>query len=173
MRTTKPRSTAQSTGSARSTGATRRRVGATAITAGAALLLAGCGGGSYEDSRELYEELRVNFNCDTVDSDDFNSFMEGEWTDGFPAFDAVDGECQLGDDDSVSVSTVVPHDVKGKDFMEAFAVQNSEEGYGVLAKNWVILVEDDDPAVQEWLETVEDELGGELITLSGQGGDSD
>lgn len=167
MRTTERRSTAGSTGT------TRRRIGATAVTAGAALLLAGCGGGSYDDSRDLYEELRVNFNCDTVDSDDFNSFMEGELTDGFPAFDVVDGDCQLEDDDSVTVSTVVPHDVKGKDFMEAFAEENDEEGYGLLAKNWVILVDEDDPAVQEWLETVKDELGGELITLSGQGGDSD
>ncbi|GAA1303477.1 MAG: hypothetical protein ACTIA5_03245 [Brachybacterium tyrofermentans] len=164
MRTTERRSTAGSTGT------TRRRIGATAVTAGAALLLAGCGGGSYDDSRDLYEELRVNFNCDTVDSDDFNSFMEGELTDGFPAFDVVDGDCQLEDDDSVTVSTVVPHDVKGKDFMEAFAEENDEEGYGLLAKNWVILVDEDDPAVQEWLETVKDELGGELITLSGQGG---
>ena len=60
----------------------------TALAAGAALTLAGCGG-SYDDSRDLYEELRVEIGCDTVDSDDFQSYTEGELTDGFPAFDAV------------------------------------------------------------------------------------
>ena len=152
---------------------TRKLAGGTVIMAGAGLLLAGCGGGSYDDSRELYEELRVNFNCDTVDSDDFQSFLEGELTDGFPAFDTVEGECRIGDNDSVDVAAVVPHEVKGKDFMEAFAEQNTTEGYGVLAKNWVILVDDDEPAVEEWLTSVEKELGGETITLSGNGGDAD
>src|SRR5699024_7920675 len=70
----------------------------TALAAGAALTLAGCGGGSYDDSRDLYEELRVEIGCDTVDSDDFDSYMEGEVADGFPAFDTVEGECQAGDD---------------------------------------------------------------------------
>ena len=40
----------------------------------------------------------MEIGCDTVeDSDDFQSYMEGELTDGFPAFDAVEGDCQLGD----------------------------------------------------------------------------
>ena len=48
----------------------------TALAAGAALTLAGCGG-SYDDSRDLYEELRVEIGCDTVDSDDFQSYKIG------------------------------------------------------------------------------------------------
>src|SRR5699024_11349683 len=92
-----------------------RQILTTALAAGAALTLAGCGG-SYDDSRDLYEELRVEIGCDTVGSDDFQSFMDGEVSDGIPAFDTVEGNCQLGDD-SFSVAAVVPHDVKGKEFL--------------------------------------------------------
>ena len=44
---------------------TTRRLLTTALAAGAALSLAGCGS-SYDDSRDLYEELRVEMGCDTV-----------------------------------------------------------------------------------------------------------
>src|SRR5699024_1197003 len=97
----------------------------TALAAGAALTLAGCGGG-----------------CDTVDSDDFDSYMEGEVADGFPAFDTVEGECQAGDD-SVSIAAVVPHDVKGEEFLEAMGEQDSE-GYAVQSGKWVVLVDGTD-----------------------------
>ena len=145
---------------------TTRRLLTTALAAGAALSLAGCGS-SYDDSRDLYEELRVEIGCDTVDSDDFESFIEGEMADGFPAFDAVDGECQLGDD-SLSVATVVPHDVKGAEFLEAMG-QEGTEAYAVQSGKWAVLVDGTDEEELAFAEAVQDELGGKVVAVSESG----
>ena len=139
----------------------------TALAAGAALTLAGCGGGSYDDSRDLYEELRVEIGCDTVDSDDFDSYMEGEVADGFPAFDTVEGECQAGDD-SVSIAAVVPHDVKGEEFLEAMAEQDSE-GYAVQSGKWVVLVDGTDEEDLAFADAAQEELGGKVVHFSAAG----
>ena len=138
----------------------------TALAAGAALTLAGCGG-SYDDSRDLYEELRVEIGCDTVDSDDFESYMEGELTDGFPAFDAVEGDCQLVDD-SFSVAAVVPHDVKGSEFLEAMGEEGTES-YAVQSGKWVLLVDGTDEEDLGFAEAVQDELGGKVVEVSESG----
>ena len=138
----------------------------TALAAGAALTLAGCGG-SYDDSRDLYEELRVEIGCDTVDSDDFDSYMEGEVADGFPAFDTVEGECQAGDD-SVSIAAVVPHDVKGEEFLEAMGEQDSE-GYAVQSGKWVVLVDGTDEEDLAFADAAQEELGGKVVHFSAAG----
>ena len=137
-----------------------------ALTAGAALTLAGCGG-SYDDSRDLYEEMRVEIGCDTVDSDDFDSFMEGEVADGFPAFDVVEGECESSDD-SYSVIAAVPHDIKGKEFLEAMQTEGTE-AYGVDGGKWVVLVDGNDEEDLEFVEAVQDTLGGTVVELTGSG----
>ena len=135
----------------------------TALTAGAALALAGCGG-SYDDSRDLYEEMRVEIGCDTVDSDDFDSFMEGEVAGGVPAFDAVEGECSSGDE-SFEVLAVVPHDVKGKDFLESMQA-DAEDMLAVDGGKWVVLVEGDDEEDQAFTESVQDALGGTAVAFT-------
>ena len=137
-----------------------------ALAAGAALTLAGCGG-SYDDSRDLYEELRVEIGCDTVDSDDFDSYMEGEVADGFPAFDTVEGDCQLGDD-NVSIAAGVPHDVKGEEVLEAMAEQDSE-GYAVQSGKWVVLVDGTDQEDLAFADAAQEELGGKVVHFSGSG----
>ncbi|MGO1975755.1 hypothetical protein [Brachybacterium tyrofermentans] len=137
-----------------------------ALTCTAALALSGCGG-SFDDSRELYEQLRTEIGCDTVDSDDFESFMEGELSDSFPAFDVVDGDCTLGDED-LSVSAVVPHDVKGEEFLEAMVAEESE-GYAVHSAKWVVLLEGIDEENLEFAEAVHEELGGKIVTFSAAG----
>lgn len=138
----------------------------TALTAGAALTLAGCGG-SYDDSRDLYEELRVEIGCDTVDSDDFDSYMEGEVADGFPAFDAVEGDCELSDD-SYSIAAVVPHEVKGKEFLEAMQSEGTE-AYAVDGGKWVVIVDGNDEEDLEFAQSVEDTVGGTVVELTGSG----
>ena len=138
----------------------------TALTAGAALALAGCGS-SYDDSRDLYEEMRVEIGCDTVDSDDFDSFMEGEIADGVPAFDAVEGECSSGDE-SFEVLAAVPHDVKGKEFLEAME-GDTEDMLAVDGGKWVVLVDGDDEEDQEFAEAVQDALGGTVVAFTASG----
>src|SRR5690625_7699308 len=86
--------------------------------------------------------------------------MEGELTDGFPAFDAVEGDCQLGDD-SFSVAAVVPHDVKGKEFLEAMAEEDTE-AYAVQSGKWALLVDGTDEEDLEVAETAADERGGKV-----------
>lgn len=143
-----------------------RHILTTTLAAGAALTLAGCGS-SYDDSRDLYEELRVEIGCDTVDSDDFQSFMEGEVSDGFPAFDTVEGDCQLGDD-SISVAAVVPHDAKGSEFLEAMGEEDTE-AYAVQSGKWVLLVDGTDEEDLAFAETAADELGGKVVEISASG----
>ena len=143
-----------------------RQILTTALAAGAALTLAGCGS-SYDVSRDLYEELRVEIGCDTVGSDDFQSFMDGEVSDGIPAFDTVEGDCQLGDD-SFSVAAVVPHDVKGKEFLEAMAEEDTE-AYAVQSGKWALLVDGTDEEDLEFAETAADELGGKVVQVSPSG----
>ena len=138
----------------------------TALAGAAALALTGCGG-SFDDSRDLYEQLRTEIGCDTVDSDDFDSFMEGEVADGFPAFDAVNGDCKLGDED-ISVLAVVPHDVKGEEFLEATGQQDSE-GYAVHTAKWAVLVEGTDEEDLAFVNAVKEELGGKVVSFSPSG----
>jgi len=138
----------------------------TALTAGAALTLAGCGS-SFEDSRDLYEELRVEIGCDTVDSDDFDSYMEGEVADGFPAFDIVEGECTSGDED-FSIIAVVPHDVKGTEFLDALQAEDTQ-AYGVDGGKWVVLVDGTDEEDLEFAQTVKDTVGGSVVELTESG----
>ena len=135
----------------------------TALAGAATFALAGCGG-SFDDSRDLYEELRTEIGCDTVDSDDFDSFMEGEVADGIPAFDVVDGDCKLGDDD-ISVAAVVPHDVKGEEFLDALA-QEESEGYAVLSSKWVVIVDGTDEEDLAFAEAVKEELGGKVVSVA-------
>ncbi|WP_193106357.1 hypothetical protein [Brachybacterium sp. FME24] len=146
-----------------------KRIRGAVIVAGSSALLAGCGGGSYEDSRELYEELRADFHCEAVDSDAFQSFLEGELANGFPAFDVVEGECMVGDDDSISVSAVIPHDVKGDEFLSTLTEVDDTEGYALQSGKWVVLVDEQEPEVKEWLNSVKDELGGEVVAFTGGG----
>ncbi|MGY5764266.1 hypothetical protein ACXET9_03565 [Brachybacterium sp. DNPG3] len=138
----------------------------TALAAGTVLVLSGCGG-SYDDSRDVYEEMRVKIGCDTVDSSDFTSYMEGEVTDDFPAFDTVEGYCQLGDDE-VSVAAVVPHDVKGKEFLEAMNAEGFE-GYAVQSGGWVVLIDGTDREDYSFAEAVQDELGGTAMRSTESG----
>lgn len=137
------------------------------LVAGAALALSGCGG-SYDDSRDVYEELRVEIGCDTVGSDDFESFMEGEVADGFPAFDAVSGYCQQGDEE-FSVLAVVPHDVNGEEFLEALSQEDSGEGFAVQSRKWVVVIDGDDEEDRQFADTVKDELGGKVVAFSENG----
>ncbi len=139
------------------------------LVAGAALALSGCGG-SYDDSRDVYEELRVEIGCDTVDSDDFESFMEGEVADGFPAFDAVSGYCQQGDEEFSVLAVVPPHDVNGEEFLEALSQEDSGEGFAVQSRKWVVVIDGDDEEDRQFADTVKDELGGKVVAFSENGG---
>lgn len=109
----------------------------------------------------------MEIGCDTIDSDDFDSYMEGEVADGFPAFDTVEGDCQLGDDD-VSIAAVVPHDVNGEDFLEAMGAQDSD-GYAVQSGKWVVLVDGTDQEDLAFAKAAKDELGGKVVHFSGAG----
>ena len=148
-----------------------KRAGFAAMAAGAAVMLAGCGGGSYEDSRALYEELQGKVTCDSVESDAFSTYTEGELAESIPAFDVVAGGCALGDDD-ISVDAVVPHDVTGEEFLSAFAEKNSQEGYALVADNWILLVDEQEPEAKDWLTSTGEELGGEVVTISAAEADS-
>jgi hypothetical protein len=146
----------------------RTLVRASAATAGAALLLSGCGD-SYEDSRELYAELQDDFECEALDGDAYGSFGEGELAPGFPAFDLAQGSCQQSGQD-IEVQAVMPHDVSGKEFLDTLTEMDDTEGYAVQSKKWVVLIEDLDAEQEAFAKSVEDELGGKLVTLTGEGG---
>lgn len=139
---------------------------ATALAAGTVLALSGCGS-SFDDSRDLYEQLRVEVGCDTVDSDDFESFMDGEVADGIPAFDVVEGECKNGDDD-ISIAAVAIHDAKGSEFLEAMGAEDAE-GYAVQSSKWVVMIDGTDEEDLAFAETAKDALGGTVVAFSANG----
>src|SRR5699024_6857872 len=110
---------------------------------------------------------RVEIGCDTVDSDDFDSYMEGEVAGGFPAFDTVEGECQAGDD-SVSIAAAVPHDVKGEGCLEAMGGRASA-GYAGQSGKLVVLVDGTAEGALAFADAAQEGLGGKVVHFSAAG----
>lgn len=169
---------------------TLRHAFPTVLAAGAVLALAGCGASldspaspgspdssvspdsppsaaSFDDAHDLYEQLRVEIGCESVESENSVSADEGEIAEGSPAFDLAAGYCTSGDDEAM-VAAVVAEDGEGAELIEAMWAEDVE-GYGVHAANWAVMTDradDEDLAVAEH---AQDLLGGELIAFSEDG----
>lgn len=139
---------------------------------GSVLALAGCGGAttpaaSFDSAHDLYEQLREEIGCETVDPENIASAKEGEVADGSPTFEMVAGHCTSGDDE-VMVAAVVVEGGEGVDAVEAMSTEDVE-GYAVHAANWAVATDKPDDEDRAFVEAAQDLLGGDIVTFSEDG----